>query len=195
MAVSRRERLKLEVEGVSLVDAPLDPLGNWKNNPYLEHYLDLMCYGSTVEGHSEWGRCWETNDGSSRVRQVVRRNVTCEGQITFHRFFWECVYDVELAVDTFLIRKCHNKKCFNPSHLEIMGDGDFMSRHYRERLYCRAGIHRLVGSNAEKKEDGTRLCGACDSGAVETRAIEYRLKQGEEAFRIQESEAFSGESW
>lgn len=89
--------------------------------------------GSTPQHCAELGNCWEWTGGVNRKGYGQYRGKRS------HRFAWE-VYNGKVPDGLFVLHKCDNRKCCNPSHL-------FLGTHYdnMEDMKSKNRTLRLMG--------------------------------------------------
>ena len=104
-------------------------------------FYQLAAHGQlSTTRHLKHSKCWEHN--KEEYKQVDCRQYPqyFESNITLlHRLMYAVYYDKPLKKTDVIMHKCHNRRCFNPLHLEL---GDYLKNN-------RATIKRSKKSTKE----------------------------------------------
>ena len=80
------------------------------------------------------GKCWEHNraDIGYALKKTPNSKYFKTKTTMLHRFVYAVYNDTPLDKDMWIGHRCHNKKCINPQHLEIITPAENNWRNYPE---------------------------------------------------------------
>lgn len=105
--------------------------------------------------------CWIWLGAQNEQGYGVRDKKENESTRYVHRIIWEEVTGLRLG-KYHLHHRCHNKLCYNPSHLTPLDPCEHSQLHAVKKPHCLRG-HSFDPPNGYIKTNGDRACRACRS--------------------------------
>lgn len=125
---------------------------------------------SSISGTGD--RCWKWTGARNKEGYGIFRSVAFYGRLA-HRVAWQ-IFEGPLPEGAFVLHKCDNPICVNPSHLFLGTQADNM-RDMVNKSRQAFGTRR---KNAKLSEESVRLLRSCKWGEITTSAKRLGISRG-----------------